>query len=331
MNTMTQAPRAWIAAVFLISACVLGYMEIEGHWSHAQGTSSMLVGAPTVDQNGVRYYPVRSVYQGYREQIIRVLQPTHPTPGKPRVQLYVLPVDVGVDTLQSTWSDGLEQLRLLDVPNRFNMTLIAPSFHYEPWYGDNVDNRMKRMESFVIRDLVPFGDSLYHGTGHPDRDLIGFSKSGNAALFLILRHPGVFSAAAAWDCPAEMDNLSRFHALAMNFGTEDNYRSYDIPELVKQHADAFRSRDRLWISGDQGIFTPDMVQLHKQLTALSIPHIWIEGGPRQHSWRSGWLANAVAGLSSLETPQPGMTNTAQQHHMAMQSLPAAGAVEQLAP
>jgi hypothetical protein len=45
-------------------------------------------------------------------------------------------VDQGVDTTDSTWSDGLEELRMLDVQDRFNMTLIAPSFNYNPWYGD---------------------------------------------------------------------------------------------------------------------------------------------------------------------------------------------------
>ena len=141
-----------------------------------------------MDSNGVKYYPVTSVYQGSDQQIIRVLEPTNPVAGKPRRILYVLPVDQGVDTTDSTWSDGFEELRMLDVQDRFNMTLIAPSFNYNPWYGDNVTAPSLRMESFIIDDLIPWGDTFLKGRV-PQRYLIGFSKSGNGVLDLMLRHP----------------------------------------------------------------------------------------------------------------------------------------------
>ncbi|MFY9745327.1 MAG: hypothetical protein WAK25_03500, partial [Acidobacteriaceae bacterium] len=123
----------------------------------------MVVGSPSVDSNGVKYYPVTSAYQGSDQQIIRVLEPTNPVAGKPRRILYVLPVDQGVDTTDSTWSDGFEELRMLDVQDRFNMTLIAPSFNYNPWYGDNATAPTLRMESFIVDDLVPWGDTFLKG------------------------------------------------------------------------------------------------------------------------------------------------------------------------
>jgi len=221
----------------------------------------MSIGTPTVDANGVKYYPVTSVYQGSQQQIIRVLEPTNPLGGKPRRLLYVLPVDAGVDTLSSAYSDGLEELRLLDVPNQFNMTLIAPSFGYEPWYGDNISDA-KQMESFIIDDLVPFGDTFAQGV-IPRRYLIGFSKSGNGALFLLLRHPGVFNAAAVWDSPTQLNDISSYAAgMPMNFGTQANFSSYIIPALVSSNASVFQQQNRLWISGDQALFYGHMQSLH---------------------------------------------------------------------
>ena len=263
------------------------------------GAPPMWVGTPTVDANGVKYYPVKSVYQGSQQLIIRVLQPTNPAPGNPPRLLYVLPVDSGVDTLSSTYSDGLEQLRLLDVQDQFNMTLIAPSFGYEPWYSDNnLDG--KQMESFVVNHLVPFGDTLISGAV-PQRYLIGFSKSGNGALDLILRHPGLFNAAAIWDAPAEISSVSSFPGLLMNFGSQANFNSYNIPTLVTNNASAFQQQTRLWISGDQADYQAQMIQLHNQLTAAGIPHTWVEGGVRAHSWSSGWLEGAVTGLDAMAT------------------------------
>lgn len=227
--------------------------------------------------------------------------------------MFVLPVDTGVTSLSSEWSDGLEELRLLDVPNRFNMTLIAPSFNYEPWYGDNATDPSHRMESFIIDDLVPFADT-FGDDGVPQRYLIGFSKSGNGALTLILRHPEIFNAAAAWDAPTQLSDLSRFPALALNFGTQANFDLYHIPTLVANHASAFQQQNRLWISGDEAAWTEDMIDLDSQLTAAFIPHSWVEAGIRAHSWNSGWLEGAVSTLdanAAVTTPAGGKALAAQ--------------------
>ena len=299
----------YLRALFL-TVFVLWVVAIYIPTAFAQSGRVLLsVGTPTVDANGVKYYPVTSVYQGSQQQIIRVLEPTNPAPGKPPRQLYVLPVDAGVDTLSSTYSDGLEELRLLNVPNRFNMTLIAPSFNYEPWYGDNIIAPTNRMESFLIDDLVPFGDTFAHGASIPQRYLIGFSKSGNGVLCLILRHPGVFNGAADWDSPAQVSDLSSFSDLPMNFGTQANFNLYNIPALVSRSAGPFQQQNRLWISGDQAVFTTDMTTLHSQLTAASIPHTWVQGGSRAHSWNSGWLDGAVIDLDANATLTPPAAGT----------------------
>jgi hypothetical protein len=221
--------------------------------------------------------------------------------------MYVLPVEAGVPTLLSKYSDGLEELRLLDVPNRFNVTLISPSFNYAPWYGDNPLDAARRMESFVVHDLVPFGDSFAQGTNPPRRYLIGFSKSGNGALCLMLRHPDTFSAAAAWDAPAQVSSLSALDGLQINFGTQENLDSYNIPSLVSAVGESFREQNRIWISGDQSAWTDDMSQLHEQMVAASIEHTWVSGGEREHSWRGGWLDAAVTNLDAndpLSPPDP---------------------------
>ena len=299
---MLRALRRARVSFALLSVLGAGGLLLVAPLARAQSPSYTLnVGTPTVDANGVYYYPVTSAYQGSEQQIIRVLAPTNPTPGKPHRLLYVLPVDAGVDTLSSTWSDGLEELRLLNVPNRFNMTLIAPSFNYVPWYGDNILDPTKLMESFIVNDLVPFGDTFLADSAVAQRYLIGFSKSGNGVLFLLLRHPWVFNAAAAWDSPAQLSDISSFSELPMNFGTQANYNLYNIPSLILSNGEPLQIQNRLWISGDQAAWTADMIQLHNQLTAASIPHTWVQGSVRAHSWGSGWLDGAVTDLDANAT------------------------------
>jgi hypothetical protein len=308
-HAAVQLPGRGVSRRFHSEALGLGAWTVQALMSVAlmvaptalaqNGHPPMTVGTPTTDANGVKYYPVTSIYQG-SQQIIRVLQPTSPPPGTPPVVLYVLPVDSGVDTLSSTYSDGLEELRLLNVPNLFNMTLIAPSFGYEPWYGDNIRDA-KRMESFVVDDLVPFGDTFVPGP-IPQRYLIGFSKSGNGALDLILRHPGIFNAVAAWDSPTQLTELSQYPTdLGIDFGTQANFSSYIIPTLVSSNASAFQQQNRIWISGDQALYTAQMQSLDQELTAAGIPHTFVQGGTRAHSWSSGWLIGAATGLNAIAT------------------------------
>jgi esterase/lipase superfamily enzyme len=320
-------------AVFTVGLmwCVAGNApqdtRIRLHLERLPGSSSMSVGTPLTDANGVKYYPIRSTYLGSQRLAVRVLEPTAPAPGKPRRLLFVLPVGVGVEDLSSTWSDGLEELRLLDIPNRFNMTLIAPSFSYLPWYGDNDLDQAHRMESFVVNDLVPFGDRFAKDE-QPERMLIGFSKSGFGALDLILRHPTVFSEAAIWDSPAQLSKISTFPSLETNFGTQSNFDRYFIPILVSKNEEAFKNRTRLWIGGDRAMFTADMIRLHRQLLAAAIPHIWAQGGTRSHSWSSGWLSDAVSALDAMsnETPpdHPLATNQPRLRHVGEKTTSDAG-------
>jgi hypothetical protein len=85
----------------------------------------------------------------------------------------------------------------------------------------------------------------------------------------------------------------------VNFGNQANFDHYNIPALLATGGEAFKHQNRLWISGDQSICTADMIQLHNELMAASIPHTWVQGATRAHNWHSGWLNNAVIGLDAM--------------------------------
>ena len=48
--------------------------------------------------------------------------------------LFVLPVEAG---LGNTYGDGLETLQALDAEDQYNLTIVEPTFAYDPWYDDN--------------------------------------------------------------------------------------------------------------------------------------------------------------------------------------------------
>lgn len=252
---------------------------------------------PLPDESGVRRFSVVSDFLGPEPTIVRVVEPTAPVGNVPRRLLYVLPVEPGVTTEASAFSDGLTELQRLNVSNRYGLTLIAPSFNMVPWYGDHDSDPHRRMESFIVDDLVPLGDTLLPGGTPPRRWLIGFSKSGFGALTLILRHPDVFARAAAWDAPAQLHDMSIGMEMPDNFGTEDNFAQYRILDLLRANRDAFATVNRLWISGDDSSWTADMLRLHAQMTELGILHTFSHVNVRLvHSWYGGWLERAVRAL-----------------------------------
>jgi S-formylglutathione hydrolase FrmB len=135
---------------------------------------------------GSASYTVVSADNGHgTSQLLRVLTPTDPKPGMPHNFLYVLPVESGTG---SSYGDGMDTLRALDAQDRYNLTIIEPTFEVESWYADGTDPKL-RYETFMTKDLVPWVTKNLSTSGHEQNWLIGFSKSGLGVQDLLFKHP----------------------------------------------------------------------------------------------------------------------------------------------
>jgi hypothetical protein len=127
------------------------------NWAGGNATASppppLQIQYRSTDANGVASYDVSSSDDGYGTHVLRVLAPTNPAPGVPHSFLYVLPVE---PELGPVYGDGLETLRSLDAQDKYNLTIIAPSFAIDPWYADNPNDPNLRYETFMTKDLVPW-------------------------------------------------------------------------------------------------------------------------------------------------------------------------------
>jgi hypothetical protein len=250
------------------------------------------------DAGGVAAYNVTSPDDGTTPQILRVLKPTHPAHGVPHSFLYVLPVEPGVGT---AYGDGLETLRQLDAQDKDNLTIIEPSIAGEPWYANNPSDPSIQYETFMADDLVPWVSKNLATSGKEQNWLIGFSKSGFGAQDLILKHPGVFTAAASWDFPADMDTYTSDHGGVVgdgaDYGSDANFQAnYRLSAaFLSAHKASFLSRNRIWIGG-YAVFGTDVADYSALLTAEGIAHT--TGRPQQmiHRWDSGWVPVALKAL-----------------------------------
>ena len=165
-------------------------------------------------------YVIDSDCQAYANALRILLPDRLEAIDNPRL-LYVLPVNPDVSL---RWGDGLDTVMQLDLHNRYGMIAVAPSFSDWPFYADHSDDPKIRQETYFVEDIVPFVDRMYPKASQT-RLLLGFSKSGNGAYQLLLRHPALFHAAAIWDAPVMVDNANK-SSMPDIYGTEENFENY---------------------------------------------------------------------------------------------------------
>jgi Putative esterase len=279
------------------------------NWAGADATSSgggnpkFQITYQSTDANGVDYYNVVSSDDAYGTQILRVLKPTHPAAGVPHNFLYVLPVEAGLGT---QYGDGLETLRGLDAQDQYDLTIVEPSFQYESWYADNPNDAGIQYETFMTQDLLPWVTQNLSTSGHEQNWLIGFSKSGIGATDLILKHPDLFTLAAAWDFPADMSAYDQFGSSSANaYGTNANFQAnYRLTTaFIDAHKAPFLTANRLWIGGYDA-FQTDISDFAALLTSEGIEHTTETPQLMAHRWDSGWVPIALQALEqdSLSLP-----------------------------
>ena len=221
---------------------------------------------------------------------IRVLLPDDLDAEKRYPVLYVLPVEAARGT---RYGDGLSEVKRLDLHNRWQLICVAPTFADLPWYADHPTDERLQQESYLLRDVVPFVDANYPVVPGPGgRLLVGFSKSGWGAFSLLLRNPQVFSKAAAWDAPLNMQAPDKY-GMGPIFGTQENFERYQITRLLPARADDLRAETRLVHLGYDN-FREHHEAVEAILTDEKISHLYRDGPKRKHLWASGWLQEAVA-------------------------------------
>jgi hypothetical protein len=254
----------------------------------------------STDAEGVRSYQVISADNGPDPQVMRVLTPTHPAAGMRHNFLYVLTVQPG---LGRTYSDGLETLRRFDAQNKYNLTIIEPTYGADPWYADNPKNPNIRYETFFTKQVVPWVEKNLATTGHEQNWLIGFSKSGLGGQDLILKHPDIFSLAASWDFPAELSSYDGLGGDTVTaYGTDASFQAnYRLTAaFVKAHSGPFLREKRIWIGGGTK-YTAEVASYATMLTKEGL--LYTRQAPRilPHTWDSGWMPEAVAALEQDST------------------------------
>lgn len=189
--------------------------------------------------------------------------------------------------------------------------------------------RQRRYGDYIAHDLVARVDAAYRTIPSArDRGVAGFSMGGYGAVYLPLAYPDVFGAGASLSGAGlallrvggypdstpvrEARSIDELHAawastwdeITAELGTDlANWRAHDPVSLVRDAVAAHRALPALWLAvgtEDESARTVTRL-LHQTLTALAVPHEYIEG-PGGHTaafWMehegesAAWLARTM--------------------------------------
>ncbi len=205
--------------------------------------------------------------------------------------LYILPVEPGTEY---RYGSGLDEAAKGDIANTYQVICVAPTFTALPWFGNHPTDATLQHERHFIETVLPWVEEHYPVDESPaGRLLLGFSKSGNGALSLLLRHPELFGKAVAWDAPLDKVHPDQFGMIDI-FGTDENFQDYALPKLLRNHASPFMGKAPRVILLSMGPKGHKMETVHQQLVGAAFPHIYEETAVLQHHWNSGWFPRAAA-------------------------------------
>jgi enterochelin esterase-like enzyme len=247
------------------------------------------IAAAARQSDGTLMHTVSSPFQA-DGTCIHVLLPDPYEPEQASRVVYLLPVELFDDR---QCGDPLDEVRKHDLHNKHRVICVKPTFSHAPWYADHPSDPSIRQESHLLKVVVPFVDGTYlPNATSPERLLVGFSKSGWGAFSLLLRHPDVFSRAAAFDAPFGWETPNRY-GMAEVFETQSNMDEYCVNLLIDRAGRSLGDAPRLALCG-HGEFRGHHQFLHYRMLKLGIPHVFEDCGGKDHRWDSGWLPQAIA-------------------------------------
>ena len=262
------------------------------NWSG--GTAGFEADYQSTDAQGVKSYDVISANDGYGPHTLRVLAPTNPAAGVAHNFLIVLPVEAGLGT---TYGDGLATLQSFDAQDKYNLTIIEPSFAIDPWYANNATDADFEYEAFMTQELVPWIKQHLATSGHEQTWLIGFSKSGIGGQDLILKHPDLFTVGGFMGLPGGYVVIRPVQRVAATYGRMLTSR----PTTVSRHPLWMPTRGHSRVmtasgSVDTRSFQTDISDYDGLLTSEGIAHSTETPQIMAHTWDSGWVPIALAAL-----------------------------------
>lgn len=188
-----------------------------------------------------------------------------------------------------------------DYANTYDCVIIVP---YDKsgtnWYGEKNDGTYNT-HAFTALVLTSFArEFLGVSTERNNNLLVGYSKSANGGLSLMLRNPTKFGAGAFWD-GAWTQNWTFVNGNGgnLNFGTEAQWQLYNPNDILTSYLSSVNDKTRIALLGYY-TFGADLTAFKATLDANSVPYDYDSTLRGSHAYNAGWLSDAMSRLFAIQ-------------------------------
>jgi S-formylglutathione hydrolase FrmB len=197
----------------------------------------------------------------------------------------------GFDGWYSNWILRVPQL--IKYADQFQTLIVCPDGAKSSWYFDSPVDTTYKYETHIAMEVVDFFDKNYRTIADKNhRAITGLSMGGHGALFLALRHPGIFGAAGSMSGVVDlMESKNRFDIIKRIGDTIAHAREWHdltVINLIENYTNT--GLKIIFDCGDKDIFIDGNRRLHQKMKELKIPHQYTEG-PGMHNW--DYWSNAI--------------------------------------
>ncbi len=182
------------------------------------------------------------------------------------------------------WSKHLDLRPLAD---RYQFILVCPDGGYNSWYLDSPLDPKSQYETHIIKEVIPYVDQHFRSIAKKeDRAITGLSMGGHGALYLAVRHPGLFSAAGSMSGGVDLASYSGKWEIAEKLGSYKKFPQRWYNHSLINMIGLFQSAGLgLFIDcGVNDFFIKNNRTLHQKLVQAGVAHDYIER-PGGHSWQ----------------------------------------------
>lgn len=175
----------------------------------------------------------------------------------------------------------------------YQMLIVCPDGAYSSWYFDSPVDSTYRYETHIATEVVNFIDKNYRTIADKNhRAITGLSMGGHGALFIALRHPGIFGAAGSMSGGVDLqESKNRFDIMKRIGDTVLQAKAWHdmaVINLVENYTNT--GVKMIFDCGNKDIFIDGNRKLHQKMLLLKIPHEYIER-PGEHNWQ--YWSNAI--------------------------------------
>jgi S-formylglutathione hydrolase FrmB len=176
---------------------------------------------------------------------------------------------------------------LSDIEKR-ELIVVCPYGRTYGWYVDSPRRENSKVETHVVKELVPHIDANYRTVaGRESRAIAGYSMGGHGAVTLAAKHPEMFVSASSLSGILDITRWPRHWMLTEVFGPMDESREFWVANSAMGLAKAFTASAKevsLFVDcGRADVAFEENRDFHRLLGKLGVAHVY-KDRPGGHNW-----------------------------------------------